>query len=142
MIIFSDLFGDRDALCKGLQVLRQRGHDVAICHILDDDEIDFPFDGPTRFEGLEMQAEKSVAIHVLYEMDILKQWKNFLQKCEIVRLPLSATINSQEQVRRWIKLLLISLSRRSKTRSEDHKFRFSHIPRFSTVKKSHTDANI
>jgi hypothetical protein len=46
VIIFSDLFGDRDALSKGLQVLRQRGHDVAICHILDDDEIDFPFDGP------------------------------------------------------------------------------------------------
>ncbi|MBT6643484.1 MAG: DUF58 domain-containing protein, partial [Planctomycetaceae bacterium] len=59
VIIFSDLFGERDALYKGLQVLRQRGHDVAICHILDDDELDFPFDGPTRFEGLELGGEIS-----------------------------------------------------------------------------------
>jgi hypothetical protein len=33
--------------------LRQRGHDVCVFHIMDDDELDFPFSGPTRFEGLE-----------------------------------------------------------------------------------------
>ena len=57
VVIFSDLFGDRDDLAKGLQLLRQRGHDIAIFHVLDDDELDFPFDGPTRFEGLEMPEE-------------------------------------------------------------------------------------
>jgi len=57
VVIFSDLFGDRDDLAKGLQLLRQRGHDIAIFHVLDDDELDFPFDGPTRFEGLEMPQE-------------------------------------------------------------------------------------
>ena len=25
-----------------------------VFHVLDDDELDFPFNGPTRFEGLEM----------------------------------------------------------------------------------------
>ena len=34
--------------------MRQRGHDVLVLHIMDDDELDFPFDGPTRFEGLEL----------------------------------------------------------------------------------------
>ena len=57
VVIFSDLFGDRDDLAKGLRLLRQRGHDIAIFHVLDDDELDFPFDGPTRFEGLEMPQE-------------------------------------------------------------------------------------
>jgi len=57
VVIFSDLFGDRDDLAKGLRLLRQRGHDIAIFHVLDDDELDFPFDGPTRFEGLEMPEE-------------------------------------------------------------------------------------
>jgi hypothetical protein len=33
--------------------LRQQGHDVLLFHILDDDELDFPFTGATRFEGLE-----------------------------------------------------------------------------------------
>jgi hypothetical protein len=36
-----------------------RGHDVALLHVLDDDELDFPFDGPTRFEGLETDAQVS-----------------------------------------------------------------------------------
>ncbi len=57
VVIFSDLFGDRNELAKGLQLLRQRGHDLAIFHVLDDDELDFPFDGPTRFEGLELPEE-------------------------------------------------------------------------------------
>jgi len=53
MVVFSDLFGDVDSTLRGLRLLRQRGHDVLVLHILDDDELDFPFDGPTRFEGLE-----------------------------------------------------------------------------------------
>jgi uncharacterized protein (DUF58 family) len=52
--IFSDLLADRAGLYKGLRLLRQRGHDVMILHVLDDDELDFPFNGPTRFEGLEL----------------------------------------------------------------------------------------
>jgi glycine/D-amino acid oxidase-like deaminating enzyme len=38
---------------RGLKLLRQRGHDVMVYHVMDDDELDFPFTGPTRFEGLE-----------------------------------------------------------------------------------------
>jgi len=34
-------------------MLRQRGHDVLVLHVMDDDELDFPFGGPTRFEGME-----------------------------------------------------------------------------------------
>jgi hypothetical protein len=44
---------ERAGLMKGLKLLRSRGHDVLVFHILDDDELDFPFSGPTRFEGLE-----------------------------------------------------------------------------------------
>ena len=39
---------------KGLRLLRQRGHDVMVFHVMDDDELDFPFTGPTRFDGLEL----------------------------------------------------------------------------------------
>lgn len=52
--VFSDLLCDRAGLFKGLQLLRQRGHDVMVFHVMDDDELDFPFNGPTRFEGLEI----------------------------------------------------------------------------------------
>lgn len=53
VILISDLFADRAGLLKGLRQLRQRGHDVMVFHIMDDQELDFTFNGPTRFEGLE-----------------------------------------------------------------------------------------
>jgi uncharacterized protein (DUF58 family) len=52
VIIISDLLGV-DQLIEGLRMLRQRGHDVALFQVLHDDELDFEFDGATRFEGLE-----------------------------------------------------------------------------------------
>jgi uncharacterized protein (DUF58 family) len=52
--IVSDLLGDRDGVFQGLQFLRKRGHDLLVLHVLDDEELDFPFQGPTRFEGLEL----------------------------------------------------------------------------------------
>ena len=54
VIIISDLLGV-DNLMDGLRVLRQRGHDVALFHVLHDDEMDFQFNGATRFEGLETE---------------------------------------------------------------------------------------
>ncbi len=54
IILISDLLAPRPGFVKGIKLLRQRGHDVMVLHILDDDELDFPFAGPTRFEGLEL----------------------------------------------------------------------------------------
>lgn len=52
--LFSDLFVPREEFWKGLKLLRSRGHDVMVFQILDDDELDFTFQGPTRFQGLEL----------------------------------------------------------------------------------------
>jgi uncharacterized protein (DUF58 family) len=54
VVVISDLLGDVDATLRGLRLLRQRGHDTLVLHVMDDDELDFPFEGPTRFEGLEL----------------------------------------------------------------------------------------
>jgi uncharacterized protein (DUF58 family) len=53
MILISDLLVDTGDLERGLRLLRQLGHDVLVLHVLDDDELDFPFARPARFEGLE-----------------------------------------------------------------------------------------
>ena len=53
VIVISDLFGDAEETLKGLRMLRQRGQDVLLFHVLDDDELDFPFTGSTRFADLE-----------------------------------------------------------------------------------------
>jgi uncharacterized protein (DUF58 family) len=54
VVVVSDLLGDREGVFQGLQLLRKRGHDIVLLHVMDDDELDFPFEGPTRFEGLEI----------------------------------------------------------------------------------------
>jgi len=53
MVLVSDMLTDPQSALRGLRLLRQQGHDVMVFHVMDDDEIDFPFTGPTRFDGLE-----------------------------------------------------------------------------------------
>jgi uncharacterized protein (DUF58 family) len=53
IMLISDLLGDIEGTIKGLKLLRQRGHDILVFHVLDDDELDFKFNGAMRFDGLE-----------------------------------------------------------------------------------------
>jgi uncharacterized protein (DUF58 family) len=57
VVLISDLFTPRESLFRGLRLLRNRGHDVLIFHVLDDQELDFTYTGTTRFEGLEQSGE-------------------------------------------------------------------------------------
>ena len=59
MLLVSDLLVEREGLFRGLRLLKSRGHDVMVFHVMDDDELDFPFNGPTRFEGLELPGHVS-----------------------------------------------------------------------------------
>ena len=53
MVLIYDLLTDRPQLFRGLKLLKSRGHDVLVFHVMDDDELDFPFNGSTRFENME-----------------------------------------------------------------------------------------
>ena len=53
VLLFSDLLDDMREVVKGLRRLRQRGHEVILFHVLAHDEVTFPFERMTRFEGLE-----------------------------------------------------------------------------------------
>jgi uncharacterized protein (DUF58 family) len=58
IVIISDLLVDREPLFRGLEMLRHGHHDVLVFHVLDEDEITFPFAGTTRFEGMEIIEEQ------------------------------------------------------------------------------------
>ena len=49
----SDLFVDLDGLLRGLQHFRHYDHEVLVLHVMDEDELTFPFEGNTQFRGLE-----------------------------------------------------------------------------------------
>ncbi len=53
VVVFSDLFVPPEELKTALQHLRFRKHDVAIFHLLDQQELDFDFDRPARFVDME-----------------------------------------------------------------------------------------
>ncbi len=56
IVIISDLFLDTETLKSCFQHLRYRKHDVAVFHLLEQNEIDFQFDRPVRFVDLEGAA--------------------------------------------------------------------------------------
>jgi uncharacterized protein (DUF58 family) len=51
--IFSDLLDDPAKIIAGLKHFRHRRHEVVVFHVLDPDEVDFPFRDPTLFLGME-----------------------------------------------------------------------------------------
>jgi uncharacterized protein (DUF58 family) len=57
VVLISDLLDDPAEIIRGLKHFQFRGIDVIVFHILDADEIDFPFDRATRFEDLETSEE-------------------------------------------------------------------------------------
>jgi uncharacterized protein (DUF58 family) len=59
VIVISDFFDDVESVLRGLQHFRYRRHEVIVLHLLDDAEVEFPFDRVTLFEGME-RAEQLV----------------------------------------------------------------------------------
>jgi uncharacterized protein (DUF58 family) len=57
VVVVSDFFDEFAALARGLRHLRFRRHDVLLLQILDPAELEFPFDVPTLFRGLEQWSD-------------------------------------------------------------------------------------
>lgn len=53
VVLVSDLLDDPEKILQGLQHLRYQRHDVIVLQVLDDAELSFPFDQPSRFLGME-----------------------------------------------------------------------------------------
>ncbi len=53
VMILSDFFDNVSSLLAGLKHFHHRRHDVVLLHVLDPAELDFPFQRPTQFQGLE-----------------------------------------------------------------------------------------
>jgi uncharacterized protein (DUF58 family) len=52
-ILVSDCHGEPTRMLDGLRHLAARGHEVIVLHLLDHDEVEFPFRSPTSFRDLE-----------------------------------------------------------------------------------------
>ncbi len=81
VVILSDLFGDAREVLEGIRHFRYRKHEVLVLHVLDPDEINFPFDDLTKFEGLELEPEILVDPRGIRQ-EYLSQFNAFCQELE------------------------------------------------------------
>lgn len=76
VMLFTDLLTDPDAAVAGLRRLRYGGNDVILFHILDEAEVNFPFDGQVEFEDPESQEKLQVNASG-YRRDYLQEVSEF-----------------------------------------------------------------
>ncbi|GAA5505357.1 DUF58 domain-containing protein [Novipirellula caenicola] len=89
VMLFSDLLDDSEATLSALARLRHGGHDVIVFHILDEAEVNFPYDGPVQFEDSETSETITVDATGFRE-DYLTQLNefrdNFRERCANLRI--------------------------------------------------------
>lgn len=85
VVLLSDLLDDPARTIQGLKHLRFRGTDIVVFHLLDHDELTFPYERLTRFRDMEttdevMAAPLEVRDHYLSEIELLvSQYKRELR---------------------------------------------------------------
>src|SRR5262249_37923810 len=57
VFLISDCFDTPDNIMDGLRHLRFDGHEVTVFHVLHPDEMEFPFDGMVKFDGMEERLQ-------------------------------------------------------------------------------------
>ncbi len=72
VVLISDLLDEPEAVVRGLKHFHYRGSDVLVFHVLDPDELEFPFDRATRFEDLET-GDEVMAVPAAVREHYLKQ---------------------------------------------------------------------
>jgi uncharacterized protein (DUF58 family) len=89
VVLISDLLDDPERVIRGLKHFRFRGTDVIVFHLLDPDELAFPFERATRFEDMETRDEVLavpvvVRDHYLKAIgDLIDRYKQELGGCGI-----------------------------------------------------------
>ena len=81
LVVISDFYEDPDTVLASIAPLRGRGHDVIVFHVMDPDELGFPFDQPSGFEDLETGEQIPVIPNRLKE-DYIRLVKNHLDALE------------------------------------------------------------
>ena len=82
VILVSDFFDDLAGLRRGLKALRFRKHEVVCCQLLDPQEITFPFEDVTMFQGMESAGELLTEPRALRQgyLNVLAEFTDDLKK--------------------------------------------------------------
>ncbi|HEY1065762.1 MAG TPA: DUF58 domain-containing protein [Pirellulales bacterium] len=81
VILISDLLDDEDRFADALQHLRHQRHEVLVFHVLDDAELNFPYDRPAHFAELEGDGRITADPRALRK-SYLTHLQTFLQRVQ------------------------------------------------------------
>jgi uncharacterized protein (DUF58 family) len=81
-VLFSDCFGDLDELGQALRIVRARGHDVVVMHVLAPEEVHFDFRRWSAFQSLEIAGQKISLDPAAIRDEYLKRIRNFVEQLE------------------------------------------------------------
>ena len=81
-VLFSDCFGDVDELSTSLRIVRARGHDVVLMHVLAPEEIHFDFRRWSSFQSLEAAGHRLSLDPAAIRDEYLKRMRAFVEKLE------------------------------------------------------------
>ncbi len=98
VVLFSDLLDDPKQILRGLRQVRQRGHEVLLFHVLAHDELTFPFQRLTRFEGMELMPNVTadpVALRTAYQAEVQAFRRRLRRVCLANRIDLVEMDTSQ-----------------------------------------------
>ena len=77
IVLISDCHGDPALVVDGIRHLAARGHDIIVFHLLDADEIEFPFTSLTSFRDIESGTQLMC--------DPLRQKRRYLARLDAFR---------------------------------------------------------
>lgn len=79
VIIFSDLLDEPDTMLHALRLLRSRRQEIVVFHVLDRDEIDFPFQRLSMFKDMEGPVRLTVDPRTIRE-EYQKHMNDFIDR--------------------------------------------------------------
>ncbi len=81
-VLFSDCFGDLDELAESLRIVRARGHDVIVMHVLAPEEIHFDFRHWSTFQSLESAGQRMSLDPAAIREGYLQRMRAFLERLQ------------------------------------------------------------
>jgi uncharacterized protein (DUF58 family) len=79
VVLISDLLDEPDQVIRALKHFQFRGTDVIVFHVLDPDELEFPFERTTTFEDLETSGEV-MAVPTLVRREYLAAMQDLIDR--------------------------------------------------------------
>lgn len=115
VVIVSDLLAPPDEVTAAIKALRVAGHDIAVFHVLDPDEIDFPYSRSARFIDLETGRAVTadpLALKRAYKRNVEKFIAGHEEFCRRNGVDFAAAVTSEPVEKALLKFLM---GRRSRT---------------------------